>query len=142
MNPTIYTSLADLVLFLHIAIVLFVVGGLLLVVVGNVAAWQWVNGRLFRYAHLAAIAVVVVQSWLGVTCPLTTLESWLREQAGASAYATGFIQYWVQHLLFYQAPEWVFTLVYTGFGLLVAATWWFFPPKGGRPKPIRGTTSL
>jgi hypothetical protein len=134
MNPTIYTTLADLVLFLHIATVLFVVGGLVLVVVGNAADWCWVNGRLFRYAHLAAITVVVVQSWLGITCPLTTLESWLREQAGASAYATGFIQYWVQHFLFYQAPEWVFTLVYTGFGLLVAATWWFFPPKAALRK--------
>jgi Protein of Unknown function (DUF2784) len=134
MNPTIYTTLADLVLFSHIAIVMFVVGGLVLVVVGNVAGWRWVNGRLFRYAHLAAIAVVVVQSWLGITCPLTTLESWLREQAGASAYATGFIQYWVQYFLFYQAPEWVFTLVYSGFGLLVAATWWFFPPKAALRK--------
>ena len=35
-----------------------------------------------------AIAVVVAQSWLGVDCPLTTLESWLRAQAGAA----GFVQ--------------------------------------------------
>jgi hypothetical protein len=142
MNPTIYTTLADLVLFSHIAIVLFVVGSLLLVVAGNMAGWRWVNGRLFRYAHLAAIVVVVLQSWLGITCPLTTLESWLREQAGASAYATGFIQYWVQYFLFYQAPEWVFTLVYSGFGLLVAVTWWFFPPKGGQPKSAHGAMGV
>jgi hypothetical protein len=129
MNATIYTTLADLVLFLHAAIVLFVVGGLLAVVVGNAAGWRWVNGRLFRFAHLAAIAVVVAQTWLDITCPLTTLESWLRAQAGALPYATGFIQYWVQRFLFYQAPDWVFTAIYTGFGSLVAATWWFFPPK-------------
>ena len=41
-----------------------------------------------RLAHLAAIAVVVAESWLGLTCPLTTLESWLRARAGVAPYAT------------------------------------------------------
>ena len=138
MNVTAYIALADLVLFLHAATVLFVVGGLLAVIVGNAARWRWVNGRLFRFAHLAAIAVVVGQTWLDITCPLTTLESWLRAQGGGLPYATGFIQYWVQNFLFYQAPQWVFTALCTGFGLLVSATWWFFPPKAALPKSAHG----
>lgn len=123
-----YRLLADSVLALHLAIVVFVIGGLLLVVAGNLRGWRWVNHLWFRVAHLAAIAVVVAESWFGMVCPLTTLELWLRAQAGAATYGGGFIEYWFQRLLYYDAPGWVFTLVYTAFGLLVAATWWYYPP--------------
>jgi hypothetical protein len=80
-------------------------------------------------AHLAAVGVVVVQAWLGRYCPLTILESWLRVQAGGSAYTASFVEHWVQQVLYYEAPLWVFALVYTVFGLLVVAAWWWFPPR-------------
>ncbi len=130
-GPTVFVILADIVLVLHFAIVLFVVGGLLLVLVGNWRRWRWVNTRWFRFAHLAAIAVVVAESWLGLTCPLTTLESWLRVQAGGAAGAQSFVGYWLQRWLFYSAPDWVFTLAYTAFALAVALAWWAFPPRAG-----------
>jgi Protein of Unknown function (DUF2784) len=121
--------LADAVLLLHAAVVLFVVGGLVLVWIGNAWNWGWVNRWWFRLLHLLAIAVVVVQAWLGVMCPLTTLEWWLREQGGGAARSQGFIEYWVQRWLFYQAPPWVFTALYTVFAALVLATWWRWPPR-------------
>ena len=124
-----YQFLAEAVLVLHFAIVSFVVGGLVLIVAGNLLRWHWVNGLWFRLAHLAAIGVVVAQAWLGKVCPLTTLESWLRVQAGSGPYHQSFIEHWVQRLLFYEAPFWVFTLIYTAFGLFVLAVWWYFPPR-------------
>jgi len=124
-----YQALADVVLVLHFAVVLFVVGGLGLIVGGNLAHWRWVNGWWFRAAHLGAIAVVVAEAWLGATCPLTSLEVWLRGQAGAATYQVGFIEHWVQRLLFYQAPAWVFVLGYSLFASLVVAAWWIFPPQ-------------
>lgn len=127
-----YQALADLVLVLHAAIVLFVVGGLPLIFVGNTRSWHWVNALGFRVAHLAAIAVVVLQAWLGLVCPLTTLESWLRVQGGSHGYSASFIEYWVQRLLFYEAPTWVFSLVYSTFAALVAASWWRYPPRSAR----------
>ena len=66
---------ADVVLLLHFAIVVFVVGGLVLIIVGNMCGWHWVNALWFRLAHLSAIGIVAAESWLGITCPLTTLES-------------------------------------------------------------------
>ncbi len=123
-----YQTLADAVLVLHAGFVLFVVGGLALILLGNALGWRWVNGRRFRLLHLAAIAGVVSQSLAGITCPLTSLESWLREQSGATAYEAGFIQHWVGSFLYYRAPVWVFTVIYAGFGLLVILTWWMFPP--------------
>lgn len=127
-----YRFLADAVLVLHLAVVVFVVGGLLLVLSGRVAGWRWVRDRRFRWLHLAAIAWVVLQSWLGQQCPLTALESWLRERAGASGYVHGFIEHWVSAILFYQAPGWVFGLAYTAFGALVLWAWWWCPPLPAR----------
>ena len=127
-----YQTLADAVLVLHAALVVSVVGGLLLILLGNLVGWRWVNAWWFRLTHLATIAVVVLQSWLGVTCPLTSLEMTLRAKARASTYTGGFIEHWVQRLLYYEAPAWVFALVYTLFGLAVLITWWAWPPTRRR----------
>jgi hypothetical protein len=127
-DDTPYQLLADVVLTLHFCIVAFVVGGLVLTIIGNLRAWRWVNALGFRLAHLVAIAVVVAQAWFGATCPLTALEMWLRAHARATTYSGSFIEHWLQKLLYYEGPAWVFTLAYSLFGLLVAATWWRFPP--------------
>jgi hypothetical protein len=124
-----YSFLADAVLLVHFTIVLFVVAGLLLIAVGNVLNWKWVNGWWFRALHLLAIGIVVVESWLGIECPLTTLENWLRIQAGQGDYLGSFIQHWVHGILFYRAPPWVFTVAYTLFGLAVVGAWWRWPPR-------------
>ena len=123
-----YQLLADLVLLLHFALVAFVVGGLVVIIIGNRSGWRWVNAWWFRLAHVSAIAVVVTQAWLGINCPLTSLEMWLRGKASASTYSGSFIAHWLQHLLYFEAPPWVFVLAYSLFGLLVVATWLFFPP--------------
>jgi hypothetical protein len=133
-----YQVLADLVLTTHVAIVLFVVVGLVAIIVGNLLGWRWVNSIFFRVAHLGTITIVVAEAWLGIVCPLTTLEMWLRAQAGAGHYSGGFIEYWLQRLLYYDAPAWVFVTAYSAFGALVAATFWWFPPHGPRRKPPAG----
>ena len=129
-----YRVLADLVLLLHFAVVIFVVGGLAAVVLGQGRGWAWVRNLPFRLAHLAAIGVVAAQAWLGQVCPLTTLESWLRVQAGATGYRRSFNEHWVHAMLYHEAPPWVFTLAYTVFALLVLLAWWRCPPR----RPSRG----
>jgi hypothetical protein len=128
-NVQIYQLLADTVLVLHVSLVLFVVGGLVLIVLGNLQSWMWVNAWWFRLAHVATIGVVVAEAWWGIVCPLTTLEMWLRQQARDDTYSGSFVEHWLQALLFWQAPPWVFTAAYTLFGLAVAAAWWGFPPR-------------
>lgn len=123
-----YQLLADAVLVIHSSVVAFVVGGLVMIVVGNRSSWDWVNGFGFRVAHLLSIAMVVAEAWLGITCPLTTIESELRRRAGGSPYTRSFVEHWIQPLLFYDAPPWAFALAYTLFGSLVVAAWWYFPP--------------
>jgi len=85
-----------------------------------------------RVAHLAAIGFVVAEAWFGVVCPLTTLEHELRNSAGQTVYEMSFIGYWLNRLMFYTAPEWVFTLVYTLFAILVVTTFAFYSPNWKR----------
>ena len=128
-----YQALADGVLLLHVAVVAFVVLGLPAIVVGNWAGWPWANAYGWRLAHLVAIGVVALQAWLGQYCPLTLLESWLRTQAGQTAYTSSFMQHWLQALLYYPLPLWVFAIIYTAFGLLVVWAWRRYPPRTRRP---------
>lgn len=129
-DPSIlHRILADVVLVAHCGVVVFVIGGLVVVWVGNWRGWMWVNRLWFRSVHLGLIVLVMVQGWFGRICPLTTLESALRVRAGRPGYDGGFIQYWVGRCLYYDAPLWMFGVAYTLFCTLVALTWWRFPPR-------------
>lgn len=136
-----YSVLADLTLLVHLAFIAFVVGGQACIVAGGLRGWRWVRRFAFRLAHLLAIGVVVAQAWANRVCPLTVWESDLRVAAGGEAYSGTFIQHWVGRLVFYDAPQWVFTLVYTLFGALVLASWvWVRPGRQAHGKD-EGTTT-
>jgi polyferredoxin len=123
---------ADVVLALHLAFVAFIVVGQVLILSGWAGGWQWTRHWLFRVLHLSAIGFVVLEAWCGVTCPLTVLENWLRRAAGGAGYHTSFIGHWMQRLLYYHAPEWVFGVVYSLFAVIVAVTFVLYPPKRRR----------
>jgi hypothetical protein len=119
-------GLADAVLVLHGLVVIFIVGGLAAIWVGAALGWNWVREPLFRVVHLLAIGVVSTLSLLGIACPLTVLEDWLRHGPNETQ---GFIQRWVSRVLYYDAPAWVFTLLYVAFALVVLTTWRRVPPR-------------
>ena len=124
--------LADALLLLHVLFAGFVVLGLLAIFAGAALGWAWVRNPIFRLLHLLAIIVVATQALLGRICPLTILEMELRASAGEEVYQGTFVSHWLQELLYFEAPEWVFQVVYTAFALLVALSWKFV-----RPRPIR-----
>jgi hypothetical protein len=121
--------LADLILIVHFAFVLFITGGLALIWIGAAAGWRWVRNFGFRLAHLAAICVVAGEALIGMACPLTTWEDALRGRSTDMS----FVAHWLHRLLFYSFPEWVFTAAYVLFALLVAATWWRVRPQRSQP---------
>lgn len=119
--------LADLVLVVHFIFIAFVVLGFTAVLVGYFARWRWIRNRVFRIAHLSAIGLVVLESWMGVLCPLTAWENSLRQGGG---YGGSFIAYWLRQLVYYDLPTWAFTLTYTVFGSAVVLMWFIAPPMG------------
>lgn len=85
-----YRVLADLVLVLHFAFIVFVV-------VGGLLALR------FRWAPLlqlpaAAWGFLIEAS--GRVCPLTPLESTLRRAAGGSGYSGGFIEHYLTAIVY------------------------------------------
>lgn len=65
----------------------------------------------------------------GDCVPLTTLENWLRKQAGMGAYEGDFIEIWLHSLLFFDFPSWVFAYGYTAFGMAVLLSAIVVPPR-------------
>ncbi len=126
----IYDWLADLVLAAHLLFVLFVVGGQALILLGWWRRWDWPRHYYFRLVHLMAVGFVVVETWAGLVCPITWLENFLRRLSDpASGYGISFIGYWMQRLLFYNAPWWLFVLIYTLFGAIVVISYLFYAPR-------------
>lgn len=132
MSPATAGVLADALLVLHVGVVLFVVGVALLVPIGAARGWRWVRHRGLRLSHLAAIAFIASQAWLGELCPLTVWEQDLRGLAGEATHGESFIGYWLGRLLYVEAPWWAFVAAYTGFAAYVALLWWRVPPARGR----------
>ena len=80
-----YNRLADLVLVVHLAFLLFVVFGGLLVL-----RWRrlvWIHVPVFLWGALIEFA--------GIICPLTPLENWLRRRAGGAGYSGDFIGHYI-----------------------------------------------
>jgi hypothetical protein len=125
-----HALLADAVLVLHFAFVLFVIFGLVLTWMGYFAGWKFVRNPWFRGAHFLAMAVVVAESLFGVICPLTKWEMALRVKAGEDpAYADSFVQHWVHRVMFFEISERTFTLIYVIFFVLIVLSLVVVPPR-------------
>ena len=128
MSNQTFQYLANAVLLAHVGVVLFIVAGLVLILVGGRFGWRCVRNFWFRVLHLCAIGYVVAESWLGIVCPLTDLEQWLRQRAGQPVHEGDFIAFWLGKLLFYQAEPWVFIAGYSAFAVLVLCSWLMVRP--------------
>jgi hypothetical protein len=82
--------LANLVVILHLAFVLFVV-------LGSLLSLRW---RRCVWSHIPAAIWGAFIEFAGWVCPLTPLENWLREKGGASGYNAGFIEHYLVSWLY------------------------------------------
>jgi hypothetical protein len=85
-----YWLLANALVLLHLAFILFVVGGGLLV------AWK----RKIAWVHLPAAVWGALIEFMGWICPLTPLENHFRRLSGASGYEGGFIEHYLLPLIY------------------------------------------
>ena len=85
-----YRLLADAVVVLHAAFIVFVVAG-------GFLAWRW---RWVAWAHVPCAVWGALIEYRGWICPLTPLENYLRRRAGVEGYAGGFIEHYVTPVLY------------------------------------------
>ncbi len=86
----IYQILADFVVFLHLAFIIFAVaGGFLL--------FRW---RRCAWIHLPAVLWAALNAFAGLVCPLTPLENWLREKGGEIGYQSSFIEHYILPVIY------------------------------------------
>jgi hypothetical protein len=84
--------LADAVLLLHLAFIVFVACGALLL-------WRWPR---VVWLHVPAVLWGAYAELSGTICPLTPLENHLRLLAGEAGYAGGFIEHYLTALIYPQ----------------------------------------
>jgi hypothetical protein len=107
----IFRLLADLTVVLHLAFVLFVVFGGLLVMRRRAVAW----------VHLPAAAWGAWVEFAGWICPLTPLENWLRDQSGGPVYASSFVERYIIPTLYPEALSRELQWLLGGFVVVVNA---------------------
>ena len=56
--------------------------------------------RWVALLHVPAAIWGVLIEYTGGTCPLTPLENWLRRLGGEAGYSEGFIQHYIQPVLY------------------------------------------
>ncbi len=128
-DPALCAQLAGGLVVLHSAIVLFVVGGELAILLGGWRGWRWVGNRWMRGIHLATIGVVALIAGMGELCPLTVWEIELRRRAGQESEMTSSVGRWLREFLYVDVPIWALAVSYVAFGLLVLASLYWVPVR-------------
>ncbi len=115
----IYRLLADGVVVMHFACIVFILGGLGYIVLGRLQGGRRGRDLVFRRLHLAVFVFVGVWAVLGHYCPLTHVEYYLRSRGGGAEYAGSFIVHYLERLIYLQVDE---LWLRAGAGLLMALT--------------------
>lgn len=97
----VYFSLVAGVLLLHLLFILWVALGVL-----------FTRGRpILRWFHIASLVYGIPLEILDWSCPLTSLETWLRSRAGVPIYAGGFLLHYLDAFVYPTLPPSLLTVV-------------------------------
>ena len=116
--------LAEAILAAHVAIILFNVFGLVAVPLGALCGWRFVRVRWWRVLHLLLLGTVALQALVGRACILTFWQA----AAEGAASPTPLIMTWVNRLIYWPLPTWVFAALYLVIFGYALALLWLVPP--------------
>jgi hypothetical protein len=120
---------AAAIFWAHIAVIAFNVAGLVAIPLGAWRGWRFVRNFWLRALHLAALVVVALQALLGQACFLTIWQNDLLARAGERTSAEPLIARWVEGIVFWNLPIWVFAALYCAVALYTLALWRLVPPR-------------
>ena len=116
----------EAVLAVHVAIILFNVFGLVAVPIGAICNWRFVHILWWRVLHVLSLAAVAAQALAGQACFLTV---WQDELAALQQPTEPLIVRWVNQVVYWQLPIWVFALLYLIAFVYAVALLWLVPPQ-------------
>ena len=116
--------IADIVLFFHFCIVVFITFGFVLIPIGYNFNWIWIKNKKLRLLHFGMMIFVTFETILGLSCPLTVLENNLR---GINENQL-FLSRWITKVIYWDFPSEFFLIIYClslGWTFLI---WKKYPP--------------
>ncbi len=116
--------IADIVLFFHFCIVVFITFGFVLIPIGYDFNWIWIKNKKLRLLHFGMMIFVTFETILGLSCPLTVLENNLR---GITENQL-FLSRWITEVIYWDFPSEFFLIIYClclGWTFLI---WKKYPP--------------
>lgn len=125
-----YRVLADVLVAVHLAFIVFVVAGGLLAL----------RNRRWVLLHLPAVAWGAWTEFTGTVCPLTPWENALRHDAGAAGYGGGFVEHYIVALIYPAAVTWRVQVVLGVAVLVINAVVYGFLWRRGRRNRLRHRT--
>jgi hypothetical protein len=124
-NTILISIIADLILFFHFCITIFITFGLFFIPIGYKFNWEWVAKKRIRIIHIGMMMFVTLETVLGITCPLTSIENNLRRIYQSKS----FIEFWIKQVIYWDFTSQFFITLYCillGWTFLM---WKLFPPK-------------
>ena len=117
--------LADIILILHFLVVIFITVGFLLVPIGYYYDWSWIKNFKLRLVHCGLMFLVTFETLIGITCPLTSIENYLRGKNNSKS----FISFWIEKIIYWDFPTSFFMFLYFVFLGWTFLMWKIYPPK-------------
>ena len=117
--------IADIVLFSHMCVVIFVTFGFFLIPIGYKFGWIWIANKKLKLIHSGLMAFITLESLFGITCPLTFVENYFR---GIYQYQS-FIGYWIERLIYWDFSPQIFIVLYCTLLGWTLFMWKLFPPR-------------
>jgi hypothetical protein len=109
------------VLAVHVTVILFNVFGLVAVPIGAICNWRFVHIRWWRVLYLLSLAAVAAQALTGRACFLTI---WQNDLTASAQPATPLIVRWIDLLVYWRLPIWMFAALYVlVFAYALALLW-------------------
>jgi hypothetical protein len=125
--------LAEVILAIHLIVIAFNGLGLVIVPLGGLLGWRIVRVAWLRLLHLALLAIVVGQALAGRACILTI---WQDDLTGQGSSPPPMIMKFIDGLIYWDLPLWVFTIIYAAAFLYVVALVALVPFWGQRRSPL------
>ena len=117
--------IADIVLVIHFCVVIFMISGFVLIPIGYKVDWGWIANTRLRILHTGMMVFITLETLLGITCPLTSIENSLR----GIYQSKSFIGYWIKQIIYWDFPTHFFIILYCIFLGWTFLMWKLYPPR-------------